>query len=67
MKDYLKQIGQNIREVRQRRGLSLRQLGDLSGLSYVNISYIENGHSDMHLSILKKLADALGCDVKDFL
>ncbi len=54
-----------LKEWRERRGWSLRQLGERSGVSFANISNIETGKLDPRLSTLKRLARALGISVPD--
>jgi DNA-binding XRE family transcriptional regulator len=53
-----------LKQWRERRGLSLRQLGEQSGVSYVTISNIETGKLDPRLSTLARLARALGISVR---
>ena len=38
-----KKLGELIRGLRKQKGISLRKLAEEVGVSYVNISYIENG------------------------
>lgn len=45
---------------REKRGLSVRKLGELSGVHYVSIVKLENGRLDPQLSTAMKLAAALG-------
>jgi transcriptional regulator with XRE-family HTH domain len=56
-----------VREWRERRGVSLRELGEQSGVSYVTISRIENGQMSPTVRVLEKLARALGTRVRDLL
>ena len=48
-----------IREWRERRGLSLRKLGELSGVHYVSLVKMEAGRLDPRLSTVLKLCQAL--------
>lgn len=48
-----------IREWRERRGLSLRKLGELSGVHYVSLVKLEAGRLDPRLSTVLKLCQAL--------
>lgn len=48
-----------LKEWRERRGLSLRKLGKLSGVHYVSLVRIEAGRLDPRLSTLLKLCNAL--------
>ncbi len=56
---------QRLRELRQLRALTLRELGKESGVSYATIWRIENGHSRVHPSTVRKLARALGVDTAE--
>lgn len=48
-----------LREWRERRGLSLRRLGELSGVHFVSLAKLETGQLDPQLSTLLKLCKAL--------
>ena len=50
----------NLRIVRQRKGLSLGQLADLSGLRRDTISHLENGREEAQPYHVRMLARALG-------
>ncbi len=50
--------GTTIRKLRQKKGLTAKQLAVLARLS--QISMIENGQRDGRLSSLRKIANALG-------
>jgi transcriptional regulator with XRE-family HTH domain len=54
-----------LREWRDRRGLSLHQLAKKSGVSYVTISRIENGHMSPTVALLEKLAAAMDLSLRD--
>ena len=49
----------HLKEWRQKRGLSLRKLGELSGVHYVSVVKLEAGRLDPQLSTLLKLCQAL--------
>jgi transcriptional regulator with XRE-family HTH domain len=49
----------HLHEWRKRRGLSLRQLDELSGVHFVSIAKLEAGNLDPQLSTLLKLCRAL--------
>jgi transcriptional regulator with XRE-family HTH domain len=58
--DQVKTIGDRVREVRKRRGLSQRELADLSGASVSLIRKLEQGErQDMRMETARKLAMAL--------
>lgn len=48
-----------LKEWREKRGLSVRKLGELSGVHYVTIVRMEAGKLDPQLSTLLKLCRAL--------
>ena len=48
-----------LQEWRKRRGLSLRQLGELSGVHFVSLAKLEAGTLDPQISTLLKLCRAL--------
>jgi transcriptional regulator with XRE-family HTH domain/predicted Fe-Mo cluster-binding NifX family protein len=59
-------VGQRLRELRTRRGLSLRVLADASGLNINTLSLIENGKSSPSVSTLQQLARALDVPIASF-
>lgn len=54
--------GRKVRELRLRRALTLRGLGELAGVSYDSIHAIETGKQQPRPSTVRKLADTLGVD-----
>jgi transcriptional regulator with XRE-family HTH domain len=52
-------LGQAIRDSRQKRGWTLRELADAAGVSVSLISQVERGTADPSLETLRDLADAL--------
>ncbi len=55
-----------IREIRQRKGLTLQELGKKAGgMSYTFLSNVETGKADPSLSTLRRLAKALKVRVVD--
>ena len=59
-------VGQRIRAIRGDRGLSLRALAELCGLSTNAISLIERGENSPTVSSLHQLATALEVPITDF-
>ena len=65
---YLKESGKRINEpiwvrmkrIRERKGLTVRELANLSNLNASNLSRIENGCLDAQLSTIERIANALG-------
>ena len=52
-------VGNKLRELRNRQGLSLRALASRSGLNVNTLSLVENGKSSPSVSTLQQLAEAL--------
>ena len=57
-----KKVGKIIRKIRKEKGISLRELAKDVGVSFVNISYIENGRVETSKEVLRKIANALSYD-----
>lgn len=57
------EIGAIIKDIRNRRGLSIRALGELSGVQFANIGKLERGEYNPSVNILNKLLLALGCEL----
>src|SRR5438552_13042428 len=57
------QLGKKIRDLRFRRGLTVQQLAEASGLSKGFISQVENDRTSPSLATLKDLARALDTSV----
>ncbi|MBW0274310.1 hypothetical protein ATM97_17015 [Nocardia sp. MH4] len=61
-------LGERLQSVRKRRGLTQRQLAELSGVSLSLIRKIEQGErDDTRMDTLRKLAVALGCPLSKLL
>ena len=54
-----------IRQLRERKGVSLRELARLSGVGAATLSRIESGEANPRLSTLLRLADVLDVSVTD--
>lgn len=50
---------ENLRPLRKKSGLTMKQLGDMVGVAEVTISTYENGRSDPSIPVLCKIADIL--------
>ena len=53
--------------MRTTQGLSLRALGDLSGVHYVSLAKMEVGQLDPRLSSVRRVAKALGVSVSELI
>lgn len=59
--------GEFIRQKRKEKGLSARQLAELSGVSDAHIIYIENGLRNPTFEKLSRILDALGAGFEELL
>ncbi|MGH8195419.1 MAG: helix-turn-helix domain-containing protein, partial [Woeseiaceae bacterium] len=59
-------IGIQLKALRNRHGLSQRQLALRAGVSNATVSLIEHGHTDPSLGLLKRILDALGVSFAEF-
>lgn len=64
--DNKKLVSRRIRQIRKQKGLSLRALAELSGLSVNAISLIERGDNSPTVSSLHNLAQALAVPITAF-
>ena len=63
----LKNIGNNIKAERVRKGYSQEQLAELADTTRHTISMIETGLRQAKLLSILKIANALNLDINDFL
>lgn len=61
--EHRKRIGSLVREARERKAYTLRELADICGINYANLSAIENGRYNVSIDILGRVCDALGCKI----
>ena len=55
-----------IKEALKKRGIKQNELADRLGINRVSLSRLLSDKNDMRISTLKKIADAIGCDVSEF-
>jgi len=55
-----------LRQWREKRGYSMRELARRAKVGFVTVSRIENGHISPTVSMLEKLAKALEITARDF-
>jgi transcriptional regulator with XRE-family HTH domain len=63
----IRKFGRNLKEIREKKGVSLRDLALEADLSANTISEIELGKRDPRMTTVVKLASALGIDPADLL
>jgi len=59
--------GQRLRRLRVEQALTLRTLGERSGVAYDTINKLELGRRPAHASTVRRLADALGVEPKELM
>lgn len=64
-KKEIQQLGENIRRLRKEKGISQLTLEALTDIDRADISRIENGQIDIHLSRIIKLAEGLEVSTKE--
>lgn len=64
---YLIEMGKKIREIRRAKGIPIQKAAPMADTYKSCLSDIENGKMNVKIIQLKKLADLLGVNVKDFL
>jgi transcriptional regulator with XRE-family HTH domain len=57
--------GMKLRELREDRTLSVRELANAAGVHYTTIVRLENEQSEAHPRTLRRLAEALGVEPKE--
>lgn len=62
-----KKIGKNVRELRERKGITQEELALEAGLNRAYIGYIERGERNPSTETLVKIAKALKVSAKDLL
>jgi len=60
------QIGEQIRELRRVKGMTLQQVADAAGISTGYLSQIERNRSKLPIGVLKRIADLLGVHMNWF-
>ena len=61
----LKELGHKVRSLRKSRGFTLQDIGDSAGCTKAYISQIEKGVVSPSISVLKRIATALGIRLVD--
>lgn len=55
-----------IKEALKKRGLKQNDLAERLGINRVSLCRLLSDKNDMRVSTMKKIADAIGCDVTEF-
>lgn len=59
-------IGEQLRELRQAKGLTLKEVAERAAISVGYLSQLERNHSRLPIGVLKKISDALGVHMNWF-
>lgn len=57
-------IGASLKSLRKKKGLTLRDVADITGMQYQTIGRIEVGKYNVSLQVLERITDALGASIK---
>ena len=60
-------LGENVSRIRKEQALTKKSLASLSGISRPSLDHIESGHSNVRLSFVQQIADALCVDPAELL
>lgn len=63
--DYLKHLGDRVRDVRARRGMTRKILARDSGVSERYLAQLESGHGNISIALLRKVAEAMNVPLSD--
>ena len=66
-KNRLKKFGAHLKEIRQSKGLSVRELASQCDVDFSKISKMENNNGNITLTTLFELAEGLGVHPKELL
>ena len=62
----MENIGQRLKTLRQKQGLSQRKLAQIAGVSNATVSLIEHGRTDPSMGLLRKILNSLGVSFAEF-
>lgn len=65
--EYLQKFANNLKKIRKSKGMTQDDLGLIDGISRSTIGMVETAKTDITLSKIKIIADALGVSPKDLL
>lgn len=58
-------VGENIKRIRQEKGITQKQLGEILGISQSAVGQFETNKPPQNIKTLKRIADALDVSVSD--
>ena len=65
--NYLLMLGERIRELRARRGMTRKMLAQQSGVSERYLAQLETGHGNISIILLRQIAEGLGFPLVDII
>jgi len=65
-KDVKENLGNRIRFIRKKQGLTLDEVAERCGIFKSNLSKVEKGQRNPTTDTLEKIASSLGCSIRDF-
>lgn len=63
----LNDLGERLKKLRNKQGISIRELAERVDMGYTNVSNIETGKVNPKYTTLVKLAEALEMDLRELL
>ena len=60
MKDYIRSIAENIRKLREQKGMTQEELAELAGISQSHLSKFEAGSRNIGMKTYTRILEALG-------
>lgn len=63
--EQARDIGQRLKEIRQSKGLSSKEVAERAGITAQSLSRIENGHHDVVFTTLSRILAAMGATLTD--
>lgn len=64
-KSVLKAFGENLKKLREAKGLSTREFADIADIAYSQVWTLESGQGDPSLTTLLAIARALETELED--
>jgi transcriptional regulator with XRE-family HTH domain len=63
--DVRERVGLNLQKLRRERGLSQEELADRANIHQTYLSGVEGGKRNPTVTVLQRIAQALGADIDD--
>ena len=62
--NHREELGQRLKDLREKKGLSLREMSERTGIHFSNIGKIEKGKYNVGIDLIKKICDVLECTIE---